>query len=176
MLSSSHFQKMINSKQEACCLLLVSESFHRFFLQYLPSEADLQCWTVSQFSPPVPPVALQHLDFFLSVSEWYYVRSWLHRRILSVFIIKPCISVCEQTSCRNTGTHWLAGRVQQWLPPTTEIPVWWRAAPSGLEGRSADRQWGPPSPSGCMPASCQTALEGPEEELCHFPCIVIQMN
>lgn len=80
-------------------------------------------------------------------------------------------SKCEQAERRSAGTHWQAGREPRWPPPTTGNLVWWKAAPSGLGGRSADQQSGPRSPSGCTPASCQTALEGPEAELCHFAAL-----
>lgn len=70
---------------------------------------------------------------------------------------KPCV----------TDTHWPTGRVQRWLPPTIVTPVRWKATPSDPAGRSADRPSRPPSPSGCTLASCQTALEWPEEKECH---------
>lgn len=149
-----------------------------------PSDIDLQCWRLSQYSSPcdLTPL-LWHctsmwtllccvwISFFLC-----HMHSLLDRRMLSISTRKVLLwdlsfFCCKQTSCRSACTHWLAGRVQQWPPPTTGIPVWWRAAPSSLEGRSADQQSGPQSPSGYMPASCQTALEGPEEELCHFPAL-----
>lgn len=156
-----------NSMQEVCfCMRFCSVSSCRFcpqnwssVLESQPLEPSLCHCTGERVNFALKPL------FFRAMNTVYCIEGYV------AFASERCFFMLKQTNRnRSAHTHWLAGRAQQWPPPTTGIPVWWRAARPGQGGRSADRQSGPRLPSGYMPASCQTALEGPENELCHFFC------